>query len=328
MNGSIASMLRALLLLGAGMLVLGGLSPAGAAYPEKLIRIVVPYAPGGPNDIVARVLAQELAVRWNQQVVVENRPGGGATIGGLAVAKAPADGYTLLLASSTFAAHPGLFPNLPYDLQKDFVPVVKIGDGPIILVANPAFPASNVTELIDYAKRNPGKVSFGTSGTAGTPHLSGEYFNLRSKAGLTHIPYKGDAPAIIGVLNGSTALAFTGLTAAMPQVRSGKLKAIAVTTSTRVEVLPEVPTMAESGLPGFELAGWFSLLAPANTPTAIVNNIAEAVLSILANPEVKAKVTASGVVVAPMGPVEFKPFMASEISKLTELINAAKIKAE
>jgi len=328
MNKTIASMLRALLLLGAGLLALAAMSPAGAAYPEKLIRIVVPYAPGGPNDIVARVLAQELSVRWNQQVVVENRPGGGATIGGLAVAKSPADGYTLLLASSTFAAHPGLFPKLPYDMQKDFVPVVKIGDGPIILVANPAFPASNVTELIDYARRNPGKISFGTSGTAGTPHLAGEYFNLRSKAGLTHIPYKGDAPAIVGVLNGSTPLAFTGLTAAIPQVRSGKLKAIAVSTSTRVEVLPEVPTMAESGLPGFELAGWFSLLAPANTPAAVVTAIADAVLAILANPEVKAKVTASGVVVATMGPAEFKPFMANEITKLTELINAAKIKSE
>ena len=328
MNGSIASMLRALLLLGAGMLALGGLSPAGAAYPEKLIRIVVPYAPGGPNDIVARVLAQELGARWNQQVVVENRPGGGATIGGLAVAKAPADGYTLLLASSTFAAHPGLFPNLPYDLQKDFVPVVKIGDGPIILVANPAFPASNVIELIDYAKRNPGKVNFGTSGTAGTPHLSGEYFNLRSKAGLTHIPYKGDAPAIIGVLNGSTALAFTGLTAAMPQVRSGKLKAIAVTTSTRVEVLPEVPTMAESGLPGFEANTWFGCLAPAGTPADVIGRLNAEAARALSTSAVQERRAGMGLFVVANKPEEFAALLKKEIPRWAKVVKDSGVKPQ
>ena len=322
-------MRKFLAVLFAGVLgALAGLAPAHSAYPEKVFKLVVPYAAGGANDIFARFIAQELSVRWKQQVIIENRPGGSATIGGQAVATSPADGYTLLVASSTFAAHTALFPKLPYDMKKDFVTVAKVVDAPVLLIAHPDVPITTAGDLVAYVKRSPVTINYGTAGNASTPHLTAELFNAKAGIKMTHVPYKGDNQAILGVMNGSVPVAFTSVLAALPQVRAGKLKAIGISTLIRVEQMPETPTIAESGLPGYELAGWYSLLAPAGTPPAIVNFIADAVRAIVTDPEGKKRMNSLGVAVAFMGPEEFKAYMASEITKLTAVVNDAKISAE
>ena len=310
---------------GVGATALTGFMPAYAAYPDKPVRIIVPYAPGGANDVVARLVAQELTTRWGHQVLVENRPGGGATIGGATVAKGAPDGHLLLLASSTFATHPAMFPNLPYDTAKDLLPIAKIADGPIILTGSPTLPVSSLAQLIDYAKKNPGKLSYGTSGNASTPHLSGEYFNLQAGTRITHVPYRGDAPALMDVMGGSTPLAFTGLAAAIPQIKAGKLKGLGVTSKTRLEVLPDVPAIGET-VNGYELVGWFSMFGPGTLPAPLANAIAEAVLAVVNTPDMHTKLINAGLLPAPMGPAEFKGFFASEIRKMTEVIKAADIK--
>ncbi|MBL0418904.1 tripartite tricarboxylate transporter substrate binding protein [Ramlibacter sp. AW1] len=310
---------------GLGVTALSGWLPAHAAWPEKPVRIVVPYAPGGANDVVARLVAQALTARSGQQVIVENRPGGGATIGGAAVASAAPDGQTLLLASSTFATHPAMFPNLSYDTARDLLPVVRIADGPIILTASPTLPVNSVADLIEYAKKNPGKLNFGTSGNAGTPHLAGEYFAQQAGIKLTYVPYKGDAPAVADVLGGTLSLAFSGLAPTIQHIKAGKLKGLGVTTRSRLDVLPDVPAIGET-VKGYELVGWFSLMAPAGTPAPVVQSIAESVLAVANTPEMKAKLEAGGLLLSTMGPAEFKTYFASEIKKMTDLIKSANIK--
>ena len=310
---------------GVGATAISGFLPANAAWPDKLTRIVVPYAPGGANDIVARLVAQALTARSGQQVMVENRPGGGATIGGALVAGAPPDGHTLLLASSTFATHPAMFPKLSYDTARDLLPVVRIADGPIILTASASLPVSSVAELIEYGKKNPGKLSFGTSGNAGTPHLAGEYFAQQAGIRMTFVPYKGDAPAVMDVLSGTLPLAFSGLGPAIPHIKAGKLKALGVTSRSRLTVLPDVPAIGET-VKGYELVGWFSLMAPAGVPAPVVQSIADEVLAVANTPDMKAKLESAGMLLSTMGPAEFKAYFASEIKKLGDLISSANIK--
>lgn len=308
--------------------VFAAIAPALSAYPEKVVRIVVPFAPGGPNDIIGRLLAQELSVRWGQQVIVENRPGGGSTIGGMAVAKAPADGYTLLVASSTFAVQPSLMPNLPYNVQRDFIPVIKAVDAPIVIITRADSPIKSITDLINYAKQNPGKVTFGSAGVSSTPHLAGEYFNKFASVQMTHVPYKGDTPNVLGVVDGSVLIGFSGLAAALPHIKGGRLRAVAVTTTTKLADYPDIGTVNESGLPGFDVVGWYSLFAPTGTPAPIIKQIADAAMSILSMPEIKAKLGTMGLAVTPLGPDEFKPFLASEIKKFGEVVKAANIKVD
>lgn len=308
--------------------VFAAIAPALSAYPEKVVRIVVPFAPGGPNDIIGRLLAQELSVRWGQQVIVENRPGGGSTIGGMAVAKAPADGYTLLMASSTFAVQPSLMPNLPYNVQRDFIPVIKAVDAPIVIITRADSPIKSITDLINYAKQNPGKVTFGSAGVSSTPHLAGEYFNKFASVQMTHVPYKGDTPNVLGVVDGSVLIGFSGLAAALPHIKGGRLRAVAVTTTTKLADYPDIGTVNESGLPGFDVVGWYSLFAPTGTPAPIIKQIADAAMSILSMPEIKAKLGTMGLAVTPLGPDEFKPFLDSEIKKFGEVVKAANIKVD
>jgi tripartite-type tricarboxylate transporter receptor subunit TctC len=314
-------------LLAAGGTAFTGWRPAWAAFPDKQIRVIVPYAPGGPNDVVGRLVAQELGARWPQGAYVENRPGGGGTIGGAAVAKAAPDGHHLLIASSSFCAQPALFPALPYDLAKDLVPVVKLAEGPIVVTAHPSAPVSSIKELIDYAKAKPGELSYSSAGNATTPHLAAEYFNWKSGGRLTHIPFKGDGPATFAVLGGTVPIAFTALTAALPHIKSGKLKALGMTTRERVAALPQVPTIAEH-IPGFELVGWFSVMAPGGTPASTIDALGQAVLDGLKKPQAIATLETSGLVITPQGPKEFKPYFDSELKKYTELIKAANITAQ
>jgi tripartite-type tricarboxylate transporter receptor subunit TctC len=257
-------------------------------------------------------------------VVVENRPGGGGGIGAHAVAKSPADGYTLLLASSTFAAHPALFPKAPYDMRKDFTPIVKIVDGPILIAVHPSVPVSTLKDLLDYAKKQPGGLAYGTAGVASTPHLAGEYLKVRTGANLVHVPFKGDAPAVTALLGGSIPMAVTGLASSMPHIRAGRIRPIAVTTAKRQQGLPDTPA-ANEVLPGFELAGWYSILAPAGVPAAIVDSIASAVTELIEHPEVRDRLGAMGLTVEPLGPAQFKEYFASEIQRLSEVVHKANI---
>ena len=316
------------LTLGLGLLC--AVSPAVAAYPERGVRIIVPYVPGGVNDVVARVVAQELSTRWSKSVTVENRAGASGMIAAkLAVAAAP-DGYTLILAPSTFAAHPALFPQAGYSLTKDLTPIVQMVGFPVMVISSPKLKFASVTEMINHVKGSREPVSYASGGNASTPHMAAEWLKFRSGAmgNLAHIPYKGDSDAILAVLNGSVSFAFTSFLAALPHVKSGAVNAVAVTSLERAAQLPEGPTVAESGVPGYEMGAWVSLMAPVGTPPAVVKEIADSVTAILSRPDMNKKMTDLGVRVTLRGPEQLKDHVDAEIKKFNELVGAAKIKAE
>lgn len=258
-------------ILAASALALG-MATAHAAYPERPITLVVPYTPGGVTDALARTVAKSLSDRLKQPVIVENRAGGGANIGAAYVAKAPADGYTLLMGSAaTHAINSSLYKKLTYDHIKDFAPIALVAEVPNILVVHPSVPAKDVKELISHAKANPGKLNFGSSGSGGTIHLSGELFKTMAGVDMVHIAYKGSAPAVTDLIAGQTQLMFDS--SVVPHVKSGKLRALGVTSAKRSSALPDVPTIAEAGLPGYEATAWFGVLAPAGTSPDIVNRL-------------------------------------------------------
>jgi len=256
--------------------VLAALSPVAAAqnYPTKPIRLVVPFPAGGTTDILARAAAQKLSEALGQQVVVDNRPGAGGNIGADIVAKSAPDGYTLLMGTvGTHAINPSLYTKMPYDHFKDFVPVVLVAGVPNVLVVTPSLPVNSVQDLIKLAKEKPGQINFASSGSGTSIHLSGELFKTMTGVEMTHVPYKGSSPALTDLMGGQVQLMFDNLPSALPQIKGGKLRAIAVTSTKRAPALPDIPTMAESGLPGFEASSWFGVLAPAGTPPAVVTRI-------------------------------------------------------
>lgn len=303
--------------------------PAAAqAWPARPIRIVVPFATGGSADVYARFLAQRLPDLLGQPVVVENRPGAGAVIGTDLVAKAPPDGYTLLLMSNTHTVNETLVANKPYHLTRDFVAVAPINYADLVFVAHPSVPANNVRELLKLAKERPGKLNYASSGT-GTPyHMAGELFKSMSGVYLVHIPYRGSSGARTDLLGGQVDLMFDAVTTMVEQVKSGKVKAIATTGKQRSAVLPEVPTVHESGVPNYEATIWLGLLAPKGTPPAVVARLNEAVSRIVGNPDVQqgwAKQGATGMV---MNPQAFEKYLQDDIQKWAKLIQSAGIKAE
>jgi tripartite-type tricarboxylate transporter receptor subunit TctC len=303
-----------------------GAAPAGAqTYPAKPIRFVVPFPPGGPLDIMARGIAQRLQDAWGQPVVVDNRPGAGGGIGADLVAKSPGDGYTLLMgAVSTHAINPSLYAKIPYDPQKDFAPVALVAQVPNILVVNPALPVRSVTELIDYARAKPGALSFGSGSTGSTGHLAGELFKARAGVEMVHIPYKGGAPAMQDLLAGQTQLMFDNLANALPQVKAGKLRALAVTTLERAPAVPELPTIAESGLPGFDLTTWFGVFVPAGTPPEVVAKLNAEIVKSLESKALAERLAAMGTV-PPEGntPQNFATFVRSEAEKYARVVKAS-----
>src|SRR5213075_859540 len=243
------------------------LDVAAQAYPSKPIRFVVPYPAGGPLDTVARLLGQKVSESLKQPVVVDNKPGAGGNIGADAVAKSAPDGYTILMgAVATHAINPTLYANIPYDPIKDFQPVTQLASTPNVLIVNNSVPASNVREFIAYAKANPGKLNFGSGSTGSAGHLAGELFKAMAGVEMTHVPYKGAAPAMQDLIGGQIDLMFDNLASALGQVRAGKVRALAVTTAQRTALAPELPTIAESGLPGFDISTWFGVFVPAGTP--------------------------------------------------------------
>ena len=271
------------------------LGAAAQAYPTKPITIVVPFSAGGTTDILARLVGQYLTTELGQPVVVDNKAGAGGNIGGALAAKAPADGYTLFMGTvGTHAINAALYKKMPFDHVKDFAPLSRVANVPNLLVAHPSQPFKTVPEMIAYAKANPGKINFGSPGNGASPHLSGELFKSMAKVELTHIPYKGSAPAVSDLLGNQIAIMFDNMPSVIPHVRSGKLRAIAISTAKRSPELPDVPTIAEAGVPGYEAVSWFGLFAPAATPKPVLDKLSTALSKVLANPEVQKKISAQG----------------------------------
>jgi tripartite-type tricarboxylate transporter receptor subunit TctC len=298
------------------------------SYPAKTVKIIVPFAAGGPADNYARFMAQRLQDSLGQSFVVENRPGAGAIIGTDAVAKSAPDGYTLLLMSNAQTVNETLITNKPYQLLRDFVPIAPINSSDLVLVANPSLAASNTKDLIKLALSKPGKLNYASSGP-GTPyHMAGELFKNMSGTYLVHIPYKGSSGARTDVIGGQVELMFDAVTTMVEQVRAGKVKAIATTGKTRSDVLPDVPTISESGVPGYEATIWLGMMAPKGTPKAVVDKLNEAVSKISSQPEVKLAWAKQGAVPMVMSPEVFEKYARDDIAKWAKVIKTAGIKAE
>lgn len=300
-----------------------------AAFPAKPVRLVVPFPPGGPLDTVGRAIAQKLTEAWGQSVVVDNRPGAGGNIGADLVAKSAPDGYTVVMgALSTHAVNPSLYPTMPYDAAKDFAPITLVAVTPNVLVVNPALPVRTVKELIAYAKANPGKLSFGSGSNGSAGHLAGELLKADAGIDMVHIPYKGAAPAMQALLAGDTQLMFDNLASATAQVKAGKLRALAVTTAQRSKLAPDLPTMAEAGVPGFDISTWFGLLAPAGTPAEVIAKWNTDTVKILNSTDMRERLTAQGAEAAPTTPAEFAQFIGRELAKYARIVKVSGAKVD
>ena len=299
---------------------------AAQTYPGKSVRLVVPFSAGGSTDIVARTLAQKLNELWGQPVVVDNRAGGSTVIGTEIVAKSPPDGYTLLVTPAPFTIVPSLTNKLPYHPQTDFEPITLVNTTPLVLVVNPSVPAKNVKELIALARANPGKLNFGSSGSGGSNHLAGELFNSVAGVKMVHIPYKGNAPALTDLVGGHVDVIFNGLTSALPLIKGGKLRALAVTSLHRSAALPEAVTLDEAGLKGFQAVAWNGLTAPARTPRSVVAKINADVVRVLKSPDLLERLRAEGSDPVGNSPEQYSAFLHEEISKWRKVIQFANIK--
>lgn len=307
--------------------LLQALPAAAQSWPTRPVRIIVPFAAGGPADVFARYIAQRLQEPLGQPFVVEDRPGAGAVIGTDYVAKSPADGYTLLLMSNTHTVNETLLSKKPYDLERDFVAIAPINYSDLVLVANPALKANNVRELIQLAKQHPGKLTYASSGT-GTPyHMAGELFKSMSDTKILHIPYKGSSGARTDVLGGQVDMMFDAVTTMAENVKAGKVKAIATSGKKRSSVLPDVPTVDESGVPGYEATIWLGLLAPKGTPPAIVNRLNEAISKIVSQPDVQQAWAKQGATAMVMNPQEFDKYVRGDVQKWAKVIKTAHIQA-
>ena len=318
-------------ILGAGLVLAASLGPvtARADYPDHTVRIIVPYPPGAFNDTLGRVSAEKLGKLWGQSVVVENKPGGNTTIGNTFVAKSPPDGYTILVSPLPFSSLPGLYGDkLPYDAIKDFTPLIQAGPAQNVLVVRTDSPFSNVQDILDYAKKNPGKLNYGSTGSGSSNHLSMELFKSMTATQMTHVPYKGSAPAVMALMGGELDLMFDNIPNVMNQLKAGKLKAIAVTGSKRSSMFPAIPTVAEAGVPGYEVNVWFGMQLPAGTPPAIVNKLNKDLVKILTEQDVVSRFADVGVEVVAGTPEEFAALIRSEIPKWTKVIKQADIKVE
>lgn len=305
------------------------LGAAAQAFPDHAVRLVVPYPPGGFNDTLARVSAEKLGKMWNQTVVVENKPGGNTTVGNVSVAKAPADGYTILITPLPFSALPGLYRNnLPYDTLKDFQPLVWAGSTMNALVVRNDLPVNNVREFLEYARKNPGKLNYGSTGSGSSNHLSMELFMKMTGAKLAHIPYKGSAPAVTAMLAGEIDALFDNVPNVLPHIKAGKMKVIGVSGAQRSVLLPDVPTVAESGVPGYEVNVWFGMQVPAGTPRPVVEKLNRDIVTLLKEPDVVKRFRDQGVEVVASTPEQFSTLVHSEVAKWTQLINDANIRIE
>ena len=331
------SILRAALLgfaLATFALSPGALAQQPGAWPNKPVRIVVPFAPGGTTDILARALAPELGKAFGQSFIVENKPGAGGNTGADLVAKSPPDGYTLLMGTvGTQAINPALYPKMPYDAVKDFMPISLVAGVPNVLVINPARAAAtkitDVKSLIAYAKANPGKLNMASSGNGTSIHLSGELFKSMTGTYMLHFPYRGSGPALLDLIGGTMDVMFDNLPSALPQIKAGKLTALAVTSGERSAALPDVPTIAEAGpVKGYEASSWFGLLAPAGTPPDIVNRVQQETAKALATPALKERLLSQGAIPGGNTPQQFTQFIAAESKKWAQVVKTSGAKVD
>jgi tripartite-type tricarboxylate transporter receptor subunit TctC len=301
-----------------------------ATYPTKPIRLVVPFTPGGSTDILARAIGQELSKAWGQSVIVDNVPGAGGAIGADKVAKAPADGYTLLMGHiGTLAVNPSLYPKLPYNPVKDFAPVAGVARVPNVLVVHPSVPAKDVRELVALAKAKPGQLNYGSGGNGSAANLATEYFKLQTGVSMVHIPYKGTAPAVTDLIGGQIQVLFTGAPAVIGHIKSGQLRALAVSSPKRLDALPDLPTVAEAtGLKDFEADQWYGVVAPAGTPREVISKLNAQINAALNTPELKARLGAEGAVAMPGTPEAFGQLMAREITRWKPVITSGRVKAD
>ena len=298
-------------------------------YPSKPVKIVVPFPPGGPTDVVGRLVATKLGEALNQQFVVENRPGAGGTVGSEVVAQAPADGYTLLYGStSTLAMAPSLYRKLGYDPRKSFAPISLVSSGPLLVAINAAVPAQTLSQLIALAKDKPGMLNYGSAGNATPPHLAAELFKSLSATQLTHVPYKGGAPALQAIAAGEVQVIFEGIVTLLPQIKAGRLRALAITGTTRDASLPDVPTVAEAGLPAFQVNFWSGLVAPAGTPGEVVNLLNAALRRALVAADARETLTRFGLAPAGNTPTEFARFIDTEIIRWDRAVQASGAKVD
>jgi len=318
----LASMLGAVLLIAP----IAGVAQSG--YPNKPVKIVVSFSPGGTTDILARFLAQKLTDSIGQSFVVENKAGAGGTLGNEFVAKSPADGYTLLMGSaSNLAVAVGMYKNLPYDYKKDLIPVAQVAGGPFVIVVNPQVPANSLRELIALAKAKPGQITFATSGNGTSLHLAAELINAMADIKMNHIPYKGTGPATMDTISGTVNMTLSDMVPFVPHIQSGKLKALAQTTAQRSRLLPELPTVAET-LPGYDATSWYGIMAPAGTPTAIVQRINQELTKILQQPDVRARYASLGVDPVIASPEQFGQYINSEQAKWADVIRRSGAKVD
>jgi tripartite-type tricarboxylate transporter receptor subunit TctC len=319
---------RSFLLLAAALCALP-MAAIAQGYPSRPIRFVVPYPPGGPLDIVARLLGQKVSESVKQPVIVENKPGAGGNIGADLVAKAPADGYTILMgAVATHAINPTLYSQIPYDPVRDFSPITQLASTPNVLVVNPSLPVSSVADLVAYAKAHPGKLNFGSGSTGSAGHLAGELFKSLAGVQMAHIPYKGAAPAMQDLIGGQIHLMFDNMASSLTQVRAGRVKALAVTTAKRSPLAPELPTVAESGLAGFDISTWFGVFAPAGTPREAIARLHAEFTRALTAPDVREKMINLGAEPVGNTPAEFARYIRAEAEKYARVIQASGAKVD
>jgi len=302
------------------------LSIAQTNYPDRPIKLVVPFAAGGPTDMVGRLMAHGMEKELGQNIIVENKPGGGSNIGSELVARAKPDGYTLLLGTIANATNMSIYNNLNYNTERDLVAITQFMSSPSVLVVNPAIPVKDLNELIAYAKANPGKLSFASSGAGGSPHLAGEMLKLRADIDVLHVPYKGASPALNDVLGGNVSMGFMTAAGALPSINAGKLRPIAVAGLQRLPQLPNVPTMGEAGMADFEVSSWNGLFAPAGTPPAVLQKLADAALKVITQPDMQKTFESHASLGVGGSPEQFKQYVHAEIVKWGKVADAAKIK--
>ncbi len=312
----------------AGAIALASAAAVAAAFPERPVRFIVASSPGGALDVLARLTGPKLTEKWGQPVVVDNRAGAGGVIGTEIVAGSNPDGYNILVIAQGFTANPYLYKKLPYRTPQDFAPITILATGPYVLVVHPSVNVNSVKELVALAKSQPGKLNYATSGVGAASHLSVEMFKRMSGVDMVHIPYKGAGAATAAVVGGQVQMLFTSTGAAIPHIRSGRLKALGVTTAKRSAVLPEVPTIAETGFPGFQVDGWYALMAPAGTPKAVIDKIYRDVADVLKNPDVADRIKSFGLEPDGQPPQEFAAYIRVELKKWGRVIREAGIKPE
>ncbi|MBI3043733.1 MAG: tripartite tricarboxylate transporter substrate binding protein [Betaproteobacteria bacterium] len=297
-------------------------------YPARPVRFIVPFPPGGANDTIARLLAEPLTEMLGQQFVIDNRGGANTIIGTSIVAKASPDGYTILIVPGSFAINASLYRKLPYDSRRDFVPVAMIGNGAYVVVVHPSLPVKSAAELIALAKRRPGEIRYASSGVGNVTHVAAALFNMMAGTEMLHVPYKGGGPVMIDLLAGRVSVFFSTVSTAIPQIKAGKLRVIGATTAQPSAALPDVPPVAQTGLPGYEVSGWYGILAPAGTPKAAIGRLNQAVRAVLRQPELKRQLLARGVETVDMTPEQFGGVLHAEFEKWGKVIKALNITAD